>query len=429
MTRVARRAREFPELYPVALRSDGLDHRDAGLAYAIDQAVARRWLTLEAVLRSQLSRPWADLHPPVQSALMVGAVQLLLMERVPDHAAVGESVAWVATRVAPAVSLVNAVLRRVARLRGDDGPIAAGEDRVAWDRDELPWHDGRVLHLNEPVFSLDPLDRLGEQTSHPRALLESWTTRFGSRQASELAAHDLVHPPIIVTGTDVPADCAPHEEPGFAVFPGGRSELEAMLERCPGTWAQDPASAQAVLATADLAPRLIVEVCAGKGTQTRQLAALHPQAGIVASDTSPDRLETLRRSIRDERVRVVEPQELLEYAGRADLVVVDAPCSNTAVLARRVEARYRYGPASLRNLGDLQRQILADALRFPSPAGCLLYSTCSLEPEENQGQREWLSRWHGVRLLREGQCLPRGRPGDPPARYRDGAYHAILQRR
>jgi 16S rRNA (cytosine967-C5)-methyltransferase len=150
---------------------------------------------------------------------------------------------------------------------------------------------------------------------------------------------------------------------------------------------------------------------------------------IVASDTNPDRIETLRRSIRDERVRVAEPQELLEYAGRADLVVVDAPCSNTAVLARRVEARYRFVPESLRQLGDMQRQILADALRLPSPAGFLLYSTCSLEPEENQGQREWLSRWHELRLIRDGQCLPRGGPGDPPARYRDGAYHAILQRR
>jgi 16S rRNA (cytosine967-C5)-methyltransferase len=331
--------------------------------------------------------------------------------------------------VAPAVSLVNAVLRRVARLRSGDGPLAAGEDRVAWDRDELPWHDGRVLRLTEPVFSLDPLDRLGEQTSHPRALLESWTGRFGTRQASELAAHDLVHPPILVTGADVPAGCAPHEEPGFAVFPGGRSELEEMLDRCPGTWAQDPASARAVLATADLDPRLIVEVCAGKGTQTRQLAALHPQATIVASDTNHDRLETLRRSIRNDRVRVAESHELIEFAGRADLVVVDAPCSNTAVLARRVEARYRFGPESLRQLSDMQRQILADALRLPSPAGYLLYSTCSLEQEENQGQREWLSRWHGLRLIREGQCLPRGRPGDPPARYRDGAYHAILQRR
>src|SRR5213594_129372 len=105
MARAARRAREFPALYPKALRPCGLDRRDAGLAWAIDQAVARRWLTLEAVLRSQLARPWATLHPAVQAALLVGAAQLLLLERVPDHAAVSESVAWIRTRVASAASL------------------------------------------------------------------------------------------------------------------------------------------------------------------------------------------------------------------------------------------------------------------------------------------------------------------------------------
>lgn len=430
MARAARRAREFPALYPRALRSKGLDRRDAGLAWAIDQAVARRWLTLEAVLRSQLARPWASLHPAVQAALLVGAAQLLLMERVPDHAAVSESVAWVGAKVPAASSLVNAVLRRVAGLRRGNAPEPPGAPPRGfdWGRDELPWHDGRVLRLREPVFSIDPLDRLGEQTSHPRALLESWQGRLGHSQAAELAAHDLVHPPIVVTGADAPG-CTPHEEPGYFVFPGDRSELEALLARCPVLWAQDPASAQAVSATADLSPRLIVEVCAGKGTQTRQLAALHPEAEIVASDASLARLQTLRQVFGNhQRVRVAEPRELIEFAGKADLVVVDAPCTNTAVLARRVEARYRFGPESLEQLAGLQRQILADTLRLPAAAGCLLYSTCSLEPQENEGQRDWLARWHGLRLLREGHCLPRGWPGDPPGRYRDGAYHALLQR-
>lgn len=426
---MARRAREFPGLFPQALRDEGLDRRDAGLAYALDQAVARRWLTLEAVLRSQLARPWAGLDPRVTAALLVGAAQLLLMDRVPDHAAVSESVAWVAGRVAPAAGLVNAVLRRVAALRAGPPSPAAAAPRSAWARDELPWHDGRVLRLAEPVFALDPLDRLAEQTSHPGPLLEGWAERRGERQAAGIAAHDLVHPPIIVTGAGLPPGCTPHEEPGFAVFPGGRSELAAALERHPGAWAQDPASARAVQSTARLSPRLIVEVCAGQGTQTRQLAALHPSAEIVASDASAERLETLRRCVSRGRVRIAAPVELGGFAGRADLVVVDAPCSNTAVLARRVEARYRFGPESLRQLAAVQREILAGALRLMAAGGCLLYSTCSLEPEENQGQRDWLVRGHGMTLLDEGECLPCGQPGDPPARYRDGAWHALLQRR
>ncbi|MHC4589970.1 MAG: transcription antitermination factor NusB, partial [Planctomycetota bacterium] len=94
-SRVAQRAERFPQLFPEQLRTGGLAGRDAALAHAIDQAVARRWLTLAAVLQAQLNRPWERLQPAVQSALLVGAAQLLLLERLPDHAVINESVAWV----------------------------------------------------------------------------------------------------------------------------------------------------------------------------------------------------------------------------------------------------------------------------------------------------------------------------------------------
>ena len=94
MTRVARRAQDFPKLFPGTLDVEGLEPRDQRLAFALDQVVARRWLTLSAVVESQLKRPWEDLHPTVQAALLVGAAQLLLLERIPDHAAINESVAW-----------------------------------------------------------------------------------------------------------------------------------------------------------------------------------------------------------------------------------------------------------------------------------------------------------------------------------------------
>jgi 16S rRNA (cytosine967-C5)-methyltransferase len=185
-----------------------------------------------------------------------------------------------------------------------------------------------------------------------------------------------------------------------------------------------------VAATDELAPDLIVEVCAGRGTKTRQLAQVHPQARIVASDASPHRLAGLRELFGGhDRVLVVEPDGLLEYAGRADLVVVDPPCSNTAVLARRVEAKYRFGPTTLRQLEELQRQITADAIRLLARSGILLYSTCSLEPQENERQIEWAQRWHGLHPDRRISRPPQGQPGDPPGRYRDGCFFGLLRRR
>ncbi|MHC4082747.1 MAG: transcription antitermination factor NusB, partial [Planctomycetota bacterium] len=173
-SRVAQRARHFPQLYPQRLRTGELAGRDVALAHAIDQAVARRWLTLAAVLQSQLNRPWDRLQPAVQSALLVGAAQLLLLERLPDHAVINESVAWVKRRSPAATGIVNAVLRRVADLRRDRSNDGG---RPSLSRNDLPLHDGRVLHLEQPVFDEDPMGRLAQQTSHPPGLLSRWSER------------------------------------------------------------------------------------------------------------------------------------------------------------------------------------------------------------------------------------------------------------
>ena len=437
--RIAGRAKQFPRLFPEALRTDGLDTRDTALAHAIDQAVARRWLTLVAVLRAKLNRPWDRLHPSVQAPLLVGAAQLLLMERIPDHAAINEAVNWTKPRQPRAAGMVNAVLRRVARLREKTDRVsfslpAAGEEketRSVFSRNELPLHDGRVLRLCEGVFDEDPLKRLAQQTSHPPELLARWVERYGFEQAARLAEHGLIRPPIIVSGADPlpgPPLCEPHDEPGFAVFTGDRAALVPLLAEYPTLRVQDPGSAAAVTATAEQVPNLIVELCAGKGTQTRQLTAIHPQALIIASDANPQKLAVLRDDFAGhDRVRVVEPAGLIDHAGQADLVIVDVPCSNTGVLARRVEARYRCTDEILTELWDLQRQILVDAVRLTTPQGRILYCTCSIEPQENTEQVRRLVKWHKARVQYQRHLLPAGRPGDPVSGYRDGGYFAILQ--
>ena len=422
------RARKFPRLFPSPLDVDGIEDRDLALAYAIDQAVARRWLTLVTVLQAKLDRPWARIQAPVQATLLVGAAQLLLMERVPDHAVINEAVDWIKPHRAKAAAMVNAVLRRVAELRGEKKELRSCSQTDPGS--VLPLHDGWVLELREAVFDKDPLQRLAQQTSHTPELLTRWAEREGFDRAADLARHGLVHPPIILTGAETGSvdGCEPHEEPGFAVLIRNRAALVPLLAKHPGVRVQDPSSAAAVIATADLVPGLIVELCAGKGTQTHQLAEIHPQAHIIASDGNPGKLAALRETFRGhDRVRVVQPDRLIDHAGQADLVVVDAPCSNTGVLARRVEARYRCTPDALAALVDLQRQILVEALRLRGPGGRILYCTCSLEPEENQQQTQWLKRWHGARTHHQAHLRPTGQPGDAATRYRDGGYFAIVE--
>jgi 16S rRNA (cytosine967-C5)-methyltransferase len=173
-----------------------------------------------------------------------------------------------------------------------------------------------------------------------------------------------------------------------------------------------------------------VDLCAGQGTKTRQLAAVFPTAGIIATDVDGARYRTLADFWRgNERVRVLPIDDAIRDAsGRADLVLLDVPCSNTGVLARRVEAKYRCGRAQLDRLIAIQRQIIDRAVPLLSPSGRLLYSTCSIDADENHDQAEWAHQRHGLAIASTSSLLPRGLPGDDPTTYHDGSFSAVLAR-
>jgi 16S rRNA (cytosine967-C5)-methyltransferase len=211
-----------------------------------------------------------------------------------------------------------------------------------------------------------------------------------------------------------------------------REALIQFLRSRDDVWVQDPASSSAVQAAAHLRPRLVVDACAGRGTKTRQLAATFPEAQIIATDIDPARFQTLARIHGDSpQVRVMPLDEVrLRFAARADLVLLDVPCSNSGVLARRPEAKYRAGDAQLRRLGAIQRQIIDDALIFLAPSGQgrgrILYSTCSIDAEENQHAVAWAVEKYGFSVEHDRLTLPAGLPGEGPEWYHDGSYSALL---
>lgn len=441
-TRIAEQARRFPDWLNVPLDTSGLDARDAALALAIDHAVLRHWLALTSVIESQLSRPWAEVEFKLQAALLVGAAQLLLLERLPDHAVINEAVEWAKRKVRPkAGGMVNAVLRKVARLRKE---LLARQHATTYERDEFPLNDGRVWRLNEAIFDEQPIRRLAQQTSHAESLIVNWTSIFGAENTFTLAQHSLLHAPITIHNisetltltqedkvTSPTGLLEPHDEPKFFVFHGKHESLLQVLHANPSAIVQDPASAAPVKATAAVQPppRTIVDACAGKGTKTRQLAMLHPAARIIATDIDDARFAILREQFANHpRVQVIPYDQLREHYGQADLLLLDVPCSNTGVLARRVEAKYRYSRDSQETVVNLQRQIIANSLGLLAESGRLVYSTCSIEPVENQQQAQWVCKWHPMRVVHEQQRLPTGVPGDPPTTYSDGGYYAVLER-
>ena len=438
--RLVRIARKYPDLPIGTVDVSGLSARDAGFARALEQSILQRWNTLQAVAASRLDRDWRILQGSVRAALLAGSAELLLMDGVPDHAAINETVNRVRRHVhGGAAGLVNAVLRRVAALRGEILP-ADHPDAIDFHRrrDLLPLVDGRALVLTEPVFAEDEILRLCQQTSHGEPLVVHWVAAHGLARTRELCHHDLVRPPICVTAAD-PATLeplsgesgplSPHDRGGFFVVTDEHLDLGSFLGQDFSRRIQDPASAEPVAATAGLRPRLIVDYCAGRGTKTKQLAETHLDARILATDVDPTRRNDLRRVFRDHpRVEVVDPVELAPVMGQTDLLVLDVPCSNTGVLARRPEARYRFDSDTLRSISSLQKSIVRETQPLLGPTAAILFATCSLEPMENRKIAHWIGHHFGFDLRTEHQTFPSGIPGSSPRQIHDGSFHAILTR-
>ena len=431
--RLIERARRFPAFDPTAqnmLWAEALPQQERSLAIAIEQVAARHWLTLVFLLERQLRQPWQNLEPAMQAALLGGAAQLFFLDRIPDHAAISETVQWAKTRIRPgAGKMTNAVLRRASEMRVE---IVDAFDR---DRhDHLPLPDGRAWQLAEAIFTDDPIARIAEQTGHQPWMVARWISQFGDQRTIDLALHSMVHAPVVLTGprgTPPPIEIERvHVEPGFHIAAAGAIDSEAEIGGKHAWRVQDAGTAKPLGLTKPLKPALIVDACAGRGTKTHQLRQLHPKSRIIATDVNDHRRTDLQRTFQGvESVEVVEPGALRGLIGQVDLLVLDVPCSNSGVLARRVEAKHRVRERDMQKLIDTQRQIIADSLTLLAPAGHLLYATCSIDESENEQQARWINQWHHMPITAECRTLPEGVPGGDSAAYHDGGYGALLASR
>ena len=277
-----------------------------------------------------------------------------------------------------------------------------------------------MVRLTRPLLPKPDnlLAHLSVAASLPLPLLQRWFALFGRERATALALQSLTSPPTYVVENEAPRR-----------WEGTHAELVAFLAEAPGRRVQDPASLASVAAavSAGLAPARVLDLCAGRGTKSRQLAAVFPHAEVHAWDPDPDRTIDLRAAaeslpnlhVLDERSRTRLPAR----DGNYDLVVLDVPCSNTGVLARRPGARYRATAKSRASLVGCSVKSSRRAWRKAAPGGHVLYCTCSIDPEENQEQAQWAitQAGGGAALLSEDTLLPAAGPAG-----HDGSYHAVF---
>jgi 16S rRNA (cytosine967-C5)-methyltransferase len=336
-----------------------LADRDRALMRRLVATILRRLGTLGHVLSRLLDRGIPTDAPRAQSALLIGAAQILWMD-VPDHAAVDLSVRLVQSdrRAAKYAGLVNAVLRRCAR-------------------------EGQ--HLIDEVRS--------EALDVPPWLMARWTSHYGESIAKAIATAIGHEPPLDLT---VKADAAHwatrlHGE----ALPTGtvRTSLQGPIAMLPGFsegqwWVQDAAAALPVRLFGDIAGRRIADLCAAPGGKTAQL--VQAGADVTAIDRSPNRVARLRENLGrlslGARALVADAVEWQDdVAGEGfDGVLVDAPCSATGTIRRHPDVAWLKQDSDIAALTALQSRLLQKALALLKPGGTLIYCTCSLEPEEGE---------------------------------------------
>lgn len=362
-----------------------------------------------AALRHKASLEWAIgrcCRPPrgeLLAALLIGAAQLLVLPGVPDHAAIAETVEACKPIGKGAARFVNAVLRRLQR-----------------ERETLR-------------------NALAEQPEHlrldlPKSLWTRWRAHLGEERARAIA-EAIAQPPRVsvrpLPPFPPPPGCEPHpDDPtGTYLVPHG-VRIDALEGYAEGRFVAQDAATRHAIDLLDLRPGLrVLDACAAPGGKTAQIAArLAPWtegSRLVANEPTPARAETLRDTLR--RCGFLDRTEITTLDAskppadwRFDRILLDAPCSNTGVLGRRPDARWAWTPTRLERARRLQGSLLAALAPCLAPDGILVYSTCSIEREENEGQLADFLRAHpGWRVTETRQTLP--------TPLHDGAFAAALR--
>ncbi len=396
--------------FPDRLLPDG-EETDRGFVMDLVYGVARGRRRLEWLLAPWLRRP----PPPLpRAALLLGAQQLCFMPDVADHAAIHATVEAVKHDAPGAADFVNAVLRALQRCR---------EERLA------------ALARQPPAL----------RASHPDLLVERWRARLGTAAAEALCRWNNEPAETVVAllpGHDAAALLRrwraagvagrPHPaRPDCLIVPRG-TRVEQLEGFAAGAFVpQDPSTLTAVELLQARPGLRVLDACAAPGGKTVQIAARMCRRGeLTAVELHADRLARLRANLKrhalDDWVRTMKGDagDLSAAAmGRFDRILLDAPCSNTGVLRRRPDARWRFSPARLRDLAARQRRLLAGLLPLLAPGGRLVYATCSLEPEEND-------EVVAAVCAALPDCVVIGRRETLPFRDGvDGAFAAAIERR
>lgn len=357
-----------------------LSHPDHALATELVMGVLRWRSLLDERISTASSRKLARLDPEVLVALRLAAYQLLFLSRIPARAALNESVELVKrARKRSAATFVNAILRKLSATIGDTATDDASRRE-----------DRHSVALAAIATATDP-PSLAQLSAHPLWLVERWVHEFGFETAKLICLHNQSVPVTAICLRD-PAlenelrNAGVHIEPG-CLLSSARTVLSVDVTKtrafAEGRVAIQDEASQLVALLVGHGSRLL-DCCGAPGGKTAILAERNPDAAVIATELHFHRARLLRKLVASRNVHVVCADTCCPpFVIPFDRILVDVPCSGTGTLARNPEIKWRLRPEDLTDLHSRQLDILRSAMSHVAPGGRLVYSTCSLEPEEN----------------------------------------------
>jgi 16S rRNA (cytosine967-C5)-methyltransferase len=425
-----------------------LPEREMPLTLELVHGVIRHRLTLATLLSPLTRNGWRNVGRQLQHVLMLGAYQLVWLDSVPPFAAVSEAVNQArAEGGEPAGRFVNAILRQLERNIEHRRLPAPQADPVR----SVPVDRTQSCQFRLPVLA-DPEQRAiefwSQATSHPSWLVSRWMDAYGPERTAAICRSGMLRPPVFVRPNPlrITPDALLARMAGDGLDPQAAASAGAIvvgntagLGRSPLLaeglcQPQDPTAMLPVRRMALHQGQVAIDLCGGLGTKTTQMIEELADTGMVlATDIDAGRAGELRQTIARlgyASARVVDYDALpaeISRLDRLDWILIDAPCSNAGVLARRPEVRYRLSMPALTRLSETQLSLLGKAADAARAETRLMYSTCSIDPEENEAVcTRFLQDRPAWKLIDHGLTLPD--PGSSACEWRDGGYWAILGR-
>lgn len=386
--------------------ADGrLSGPDRGLFAELVFGVLRRQGTLDHILGQLLDQSLNKLEPQVLILLRLGLYQLIYLDRIPESAAVNETVNLTKQAVPRASGLVNAVLRNYLRRK-------------------------ETITFPDPLTA--PAASIAARHSHPLWLVNQWLEQLGPEETELLAEASSCQPPLTLRAntlltsraellqrfTDNAIAAAPCHYSPHGIHIEGRHHIPGLPGFREGLFAvQDEASQLAGFLLGVQAGERVLDSCAAPGGKATHLAQLMENRGeLLAMDVSRNKLPLIQESAQRLGITIISTRaaDLLQSAALPanafDRVLLDAPCSGLGVIRRNPEAKWRLTPVDFTRLASTQKSMLKNAFRLLKPGGVLVYSTCSTTLEENDAVvRDFLSRQNDCMLENLNDMFPQWR--------------------